>query len=125
VLRDQGLLSNTISIDVNYATLQADNNVGTADSGDRINNAAPITLRGGALTLIGRALTASTESVNTVTAAQGYSVVLATVSSPTVGGTATVGVGSADLTLLGIAQSSIDAVLNFNGTGGGAALGTS
>ncbi len=64
VLRDQGQLSGTTSIDVNYATLQADNNVGTNDFGDRINDAAPITLRGGTLTLIGRAgLTASSGTV--------------------------------------------------------------
>ncbi len=124
VLRALAQLSGTSSIDVNYATLQADNNVGTVDLPDRINNAAPITLRGGTLTVIGRAETASSETVNVVTLAQGYSTILATVSNTNLAGTSTTGVASIDLTLQGIAQGYRDAVVNFSGTGGGAALGT-
>ncbi|MEI9894790.1 MAG: autotransporter-associated beta strand repeat-containing protein [Chthoniobacter sp.] len=117
ILRDNAQLSKTSAINLNYATLMADNNVGLYDSPDRINNNAAINLQGGSLTLVGRAQTASSEKLGVVTALQGYSTILATSG----GGT---GPNSMDVTLQQIIQGNIDAVLNFNGTGGSAQLGS-
>ncbi|MCX6847485.1 MAG: autotransporter-associated beta strand repeat-containing protein [Verrucomicrobia bacterium] len=61
-MRDGARFSGTTKVGINYATLQLDNNVGTVNDNDRINNAAAIELRGGVLNYIGRAQTASTET---------------------------------------------------------------
>ncbi|NBV53936.1 MAG: hypothetical protein EBR83_10540, partial [Verrucomicrobia bacterium] len=54
-LRDAAKISGTSSIDLNYATLTLDNNVGTTDLADRVNDAAPIALRGATFNFTGRA----------------------------------------------------------------------
>ncbi len=71
-LRDNATLLNTSSIDINYASLLLRNNDNLqTDITNRINNAAPITLRGGLLDFQGRALNASSEVFGTLTSAQG------------------------------------------------------
>jgi len=49
-------------IDVNYATFTL-NNTGTTDLTDRVNDNAAINLRGGTISFLGRAQTASTETL--------------------------------------------------------------
>ncbi|EDY20580.1 autotransporter-associated beta strand repeat protein [Chthoniobacter flavus Ellin428] len=108
VLRDKAQLSGTTQIDLNYATLLVDNNVGVQDLSDRINDTAAINLRGGSLTVVGRAQTASSEKLGVVTAMQGYSTILANAGAGP-------GPASVDVTLQKIAQGNVDGVLNFNG----------
>jgi autotransporter-associated beta strand protein len=105
-LTDLGTLSGTSSIDVNYGTLTI-GNTGTVNLTDRVNNAAPITLRGGTVTLQGRAQTASSELLGDLSVVQGGSTV-----TVTPGGT---GVNSADLTFNSLSRSG-NATLNFSGT---------
>ncbi len=95
-LRDAGRLSRTSDIEIVYATLNLDNNTGQAAFSDRINDAAPIGLRGGTLGFVGRAQTLSTETVGNVTLRRGMSTI-----TSAAGGT---GVNSADFTLSGLAQ---------------------
>ncbi|MEA3209273.1 MAG: hypothetical protein QOE70_2330 [Chthoniobacter sp.] len=75
VLMDDGALTNTPSITINYSTLALDNGRGLADSTDRVNDAAVITLNGGAVNFFGRALAFSTETLGPVTLAQGTSTI--------------------------------------------------
>jgi len=109
-LRDQASLQNTSFIDLRFATLLADNNVGTTDlQNGRINDAAAITMRGGSLTVTGRAQTASTETIGAVTLDTGYNVI-----TPTVGGT---GVNSVDIVGASLARSAgSTATLQVGGT---------
>ncbi len=79
VLRDDAALVNTPGIEINYAALSADNNAGIKDLANRINDAAPITFRGGTLTIQGRVQTASAETIGALTADQGFSVLNAAV----------------------------------------------
>ncbi len=109
LLQSDGSLAGTNNIVLNYSTLNADNNGGLSDMGNRINDAAAITLRGATLTLTGRAQTASSETVGAVSVAQGF----ATINS-TLGGT---GINSADLTLASLSRpAGSSAVLFANGT---------
>ncbi|TCO93623.1 autotransporter-associated beta strand protein, partial [Chthoniobacter flavus] len=108
VLRDSAKLSGTTGIEIDYATLTVDNNANYGTNvADRINDAAPITMRGGTFTINGRAQAASSETIGAVTLAQGYNVF-----TPTIGGT---GVSSMDLTLASLTQNG-DATVNFNAT---------
>ena len=77
IIKDAGTLSATTGVNVNYATLQLDN-TGTMQL-DRINDSAPITLRGASLTLLGRAQMISTETLGPVTVAQGNSTITVTI----------------------------------------------
>lgn len=72
-LRDNAALANTSSIDINYGQLSLDNNAGMNDSGNRVNDAAPFMLRGGIINYVGRAQTASTETIGNVTIGDGLS----------------------------------------------------
>ena len=69
-LTDFATLPNTSSIDLNYATLTLTNG-GQAFLNNRINDSAPITLRGGNLTITGRDNTAVVETLGNITLAQG------------------------------------------------------
>lgn len=112
-LTDFGRLSGTSAIDLNYGVLNITNtsaNNGRANLTDRVSDSAPITMRGGAILLQGRAQSASSETLGAVTLARGNSNL--NVSSP---GT---GVFSAELTLTSLTQSNIDAVTNVQGASG-------
>ncbi|MBB5031378.1 autotransporter-associated beta strand repeat-containing protein [Prosthecobacter vanneervenii] len=111
-LRDNATLANTTSIDINYATLTADNNTGTIDLTNRINDAAAINLRGGTLALQGRALVASSETVGTVTLAQSNSFI----SSVVGGGT---GINSSDLIIGNLVRTTGGGTVNFTAATGG------
>jgi autotransporter-associated beta strand protein len=95
-LRDSAALSGTTSVDINYATLSLDNNAGTIDMGNRLNDSAAITLRGGTLTVQGRAQTASSETLGALSADRGFNVL-----NPLVGGT---GVNSVDVALASLSR---------------------
>ncbi|CAN5238168.1 hypothetical protein BH11PLA2_BH11PLA2_09590 [soil metagenome] len=73
-LRDYGRLANTSAIDLNYASLQLDNTQAAGISG-RLNTAATLTMRGGILIYIGRAQTASTETLGPISIAEGYNII--------------------------------------------------
>ncbi len=78
-------------------------------SSDRVNNAAPVTMRGGTLNFLGRAQTASSETLNGLAIAQGSSQL-----TVTAGGT---GVNSADLSFTTLTRSN-SATLNISGVAG-------
>ena len=73
-LRDYGALTGTSAVDINYAWLNLDNTQ-AADVADRVGNTIPITLRGGNLTYLGRAQTASAETLGAISLAEGLNVV--------------------------------------------------
>ena len=73
-LKDAGALTATSSIDINYATLTLDNS-GLAASSDRVNNLAPITMRGGFITATGRDNTTIVETLGNVNLAQGMNMI--------------------------------------------------
>jgi autotransporter-associated beta strand protein len=111
-LRDGGRLSGTSSIDINYAGLTLDNNLtnptGTKSLADRVNDAAPITLRGGTITVNGRIQTATTEALGAVSLARGFSTITMT--------PGTTGINSVDLTVAGLSNAANpDATLNVTG----------
>jgi autotransporter-associated beta strand protein len=95
IIKDAGTLSATTGVNVSYSTLQLDN-TGTMQL-DRINDSAPITLRGASLTLLGRSGMISTENLGAVTAAQGNSTVTVTIGAA--------GLSEAQLNLLSLAPS--------------------
>ena len=96
-LRDGGTLANTSSIDLNYARLTFNDDV-TFALANRVNLAAPITMRGGSLVYgNGRAQTETTQAVGNVTLVEGQNMIQAIN-----GGT---GVNSAVLTLASLARS--------------------
>jgi autotransporter-associated beta strand protein len=107
-LRDDATILNTSAVDINYATLFLANNDNIQTSiNNRLSDTAPITLRSGNLTYTGRLSTAATETVGTITLAQGAN----TLSSNTGGGTIT----SADLTVAGLVRNP-GTTLNFTGS---------
>lgn len=110
LLRDGGRLSGTSDIEIVYATLTIDN-TGVKDLTDRVNDAASITLRGGTLSFLGRAQTASTETVGDVYLLKSNSFI-----NSTVGGT---GVNSADLTLTSLNRAVGGGTVNFTAATGG------
>ena len=106
-LRDGARLSGTSGIEIVYATLNIDNAGGLGDLADRIKDSATISLRGGTLAFLGRAQTASTETVGAVTLNRGLSFI-----TSAAGGT---GINSAELTLASLAQAANSAAtINFN-----------
>ncbi len=112
-LRDSARLSGTSDIEIVYATLNIDNTNGVRDLTDRVNDAAPITLRGGTINFLGRAQTASTETLGDVTLVKGNSFI-----SSALGGT---GVNSADLTLTSLTRAVGGGTINFTAATGGQA----
>ncbi|MGC4007426.1 MAG: hypothetical protein QM811_31605 [Pirellulales bacterium] len=110
---DAGRLSGTTAIDLQYGTLNITNgsgNNGRFNLTDRINDAAPITMRGGEIRFVGRAQSASSETVGAVTLARGNSNILLSA-----GGT---GINSAELTFTTLTQGSIDATTNVQNASG-------
>jgi autotransporter-associated beta strand protein len=114
-LRDEGALVNTPSIELSYATLTIDNSGGTMDLTNRVNDAAPITLRGGTIQFNGRAQTASTESLGVVTLAQANSLI-----NVAAGGT---GINSAVLSLAGLNRTVGGGTVNFGAGSGAGTIG--
>ncbi|HYE19884.1 MAG TPA: autotransporter-associated beta strand repeat-containing protein, partial [Tepidisphaeraceae bacterium] len=109
LLRDAGRLSGTSALGVDYAVLTIDNNVGSLDHSDRVNDAAPVTLRGGTIVYTGRGQTASSESMGALTLAQASNDIQVL---NTAGG-----VSSAELTFASLNRSSTDATLNLRNVG--------
>ena len=103
-LRDGGALAGTFALAANYGTFAMDN-TGSQNLGDRVNDTAPVTLRGGTVTLIGAPAAPSAETLGTVTLAEGHS---------TINATAGAGV-SATLTLASLSRAA-GATVNFTGT---------
>lgn len=73
-LRNDGRLSDTSAISLQYGTLRLDNNI-LADNADRVADDANITMSGGSLNLLGRAGAMSYETVGNVTLSQGMNVI--------------------------------------------------
>ncbi|HSI32148.1 MAG TPA: autotransporter-associated beta strand repeat-containing protein, partial [Tepidisphaeraceae bacterium] len=107
-LRDMGRLSATTSIDVNNATFVLDNNVGTVNSNNRVNDAANLTLRSGSLTYVSRLNTASSETLGQLRLAEGTSEFQTTLPTVTAGA-----VGSLEMTFAQLVQTSPDATINM------------
>ena len=91
-LADDGRLTGTSDVGVNYAALLLDNS-GLANRSDRLSASAPITLRAGTLTLQSAPGAASTQTVGTVTLAEGANVISTAVLQ-----------AAADLTLSGLSR---------------------
>ncbi|HYF34452.1 MAG TPA: hypothetical protein VD994_04105, partial [Prosthecobacter sp.] len=109
ILRDNASFSGTSSVDINYATLSLDNNVGTIDMANRLNDTASITLRGGTLTVQGRAQMASSEALGAVSVVEGFNVI-----NSLPGGT---GVNSIDVSLASLSRAAgSSATLIIQGT---------
>lgn len=95
-LRDEGAFSGTSALEIGYATLNLDSGTSTMNSNNRLNDTAAITLRGGTLTVQGRAQTASSEVLGAVTVDQGFNVI-----NPLLGGT---GINSMDVALAALSR---------------------
>lgn len=112
-LRDNGRLSGTSAIDINFATLLVDNTLtnpsGTKALTDRVNDAATITMRGGSLNLTGRPQTVVSENFGPIVLAQGQS-------NMTVGLGGT-GVNSSEVTSPSLTRQN-GAILNIQTAGG-------
>ncbi|MFN7341204.1 MAG: beta strand repeat-containing protein, partial [Opitutia bacterium] len=72
VLSDDGTLTATSGVDVNYGARLYIRNTGSRDLANRVNDAATVTLRGGSIEFNGRAQTASSETLGAVDLAQGW-----------------------------------------------------
>jgi autotransporter-associated beta strand protein len=113
LLRDGAAFSATSAITVSYgAGLYLENAASVNNSNDRVNDAAPITLRGGLVELRGRAQTATTETMGAIALAESASFI-----NSVVGGT---GVNSADLSF-GALTRSANATVNFTAATAGQA----
>lgn len=110
-LKDNGVFSANTGLTVNGATLTLDN-TGTANINGRVNSAA-LALNGGTVNYLGRASTASTETLGGVTLESGVSIVSATPGS---------GTASAVLTMTSLIRNN-GAALNVN-PGNASNLGT-
>ena len=116
-LVDNGRLSGTSAIAVNGGILQIDN-TGLSNNNDRVKDTAAITLNSGNITYLGRAQTASTETLGALTVNSGASSI-----TVTPGGT---GVNSADLTLASVTHTAgSGATVNFILSGTAGAAGSS
>ncbi|MGC4007429.1 MAG: autotransporter-associated beta strand repeat-containing protein [Pirellulales bacterium] len=108
-LRDYASLATTSSIDLNYAPLTLDN-TGAANISGRLG-LVPVTMRGGTLTYNGRSQTETSETIGTVSLAQGQNVI-----NVVAGGT---GVNSAVLTANISRPTGSSATAIFGQLGGG------
>lgn len=108
-LRDEATILNTSGIDINLATLLLDNNANLQlQNNNRLSDTAAINLRGGTLSLTGRALADATETVGAISALMGASTITATA-----GGSGSY--NSATLTMASLSRSA-GATVNFTGT---------
>jgi hypothetical protein len=75
LLRDGGALTNTTSVEINYGGLVLDNSVANSRTGlnNRLNDSAPITMRGGYFGFSGRDNANIAETVGNMTLAEGLS----------------------------------------------------
>ena len=108
-LTDYGVLANTSSLTVGYATFTMDN-TGLTDLSNRVNLAAPVILNGGNILYKGRAQTASAQSLGALVLGQGVSNI-----NMSNGGT---GVNSSDLTFSSINLSNMAATVNIQTANG-------
>lgn len=92
---DDGTIASTSKIDINYGALTM-TNTGLRDNADRVSSAA-IDMKGGIITLNGRAATNSSETIGTVNVIEGLNQIL-----NTTGGT---GINSSQLTLGSLTRS--------------------
>lgn len=95
-LRDEAAFSGTSSLELNFATLLLDNGTSTMNLTNRLNDSASITIRGGTLTIQGRAQTASSEVLGDVSVVEGFNVI-----NPLIGGT---GINSMDVSLASLSR---------------------
>jgi autotransporter-associated beta strand protein len=112
VLQDDATILNTPTIDINYATLQLNNNSSLQRAiYDRVGDNTAITLRGGTLRFDGKVSDPATETFGALVSAQGANTV--TVNT---GGTGTSGaITSADVTFASLARQAATTV-NFTGS---------
>ena len=97
-------------VEIDYATLTL-NDSGLMALNNRINTTAPVTLRGAALTLTGRPVTGSLDTLGLVTVDQGLTTITVNASSGT-----TAGIFGADLVAGTLAQTAANgATVNFIG----------
>ena len=112
LLRDEAAFTGISALEVNFARLQLDNGANSRNGvANRIKDEAPVTLRGATLDLVGRAQTATTETIGVVSLLQGNSFIISTV-----GGT---GVNSVDLTLAGLNRTTGQGTVTFRADNGG------
>ena len=110
VLRDEAALSGTSSLKLQFGRLFLDNATSTKDLASRLNDAAPVSMRGGHLEFRGRAQAGSVENVGAVTLDAGHNFLVVSA-----GGT---GVNSADLNLASLTRLSGAGTVNFTGASG-------
>jgi autotransporter-associated beta strand protein len=107
-LENDGTLANTSAIEINYAGLNLSNNTSLqTQNNNRINDAAPITMRGGTLSVTGRVAAIATETFGAVSLAQGANTITATTGAGTI--------ASVDLNF-GALTRTAGATINFTGT---------
>ena len=104
-LKDSGAIQNSMSLDVNFGTLQV-NNLGVANVNDRLPTNVPVTLRGGVINLYGAQGLTSTQSLASVTASQGDSTLYVAAGQ----------FGVADVTVGNLTRTNLGAGMNFAGT---------
>jgi autotransporter-associated beta strand protein len=108
-LNDNGALPNTNQpIDINFGGLSLANG-NLYDVGNRVSDTAPITLRGGVLTLAGRQQFASSETLGNIILADGHNAF-----TTNAGGT---NVNSLDVTAGVLSRTGVTATVRFNATG--------
>ncbi|MDB6076147.1 MAG: Autotransporter-associated beta strand repeat protein, partial [Verrucomicrobiaceae bacterium] len=108
ILRDNAAFLNASAVNLNYATLLLDNNAGLqTDVTDRMGNGTDVNLRGGVLTVAGRAGTASRETFGNLNVMEGAGTV-----SLSVGGGA---VSSEDISF-NLLNRTAGSTLNFTST---------
>ncbi len=120
VLADNGSLSATSSVTINYSSLTLNNSsVTLTDSSSRINPSAPITLNGGSFDFLGRTASASNESFGALTVNSGLSIVSSTNQSNIGGGTDTATISFTNLVLNTAAGSTVEFAQNYQNNSNG------
>ena len=104
-LKDGGMLSGTSAIDVDYATLQL-NNQGLTNVSNRVPATAGVNLRGGTINYLGALGAASSQTMGTTTLVDGANTITASAGA----------LGTADLTIARL-QRNAGSTVNFTGTG--------
>lgn len=79
-VRNDGRISDTSAISIQYGTLRLDNTI-LSDNADRVADDAAISMSGGTLNFFGRQGSFSSETVGNVTLNQGMNIITSTVSS--------------------------------------------
>jgi len=111
-LENDAALTGLTTLEINHATLSLSNNSSLQTTvNNRINDAAPITMRGGTITVTSRASEAVDEAFGTLAIAQGANTISGNVSLSSGGGT----FASADLTFASLTRAA-GTTLNFTGS---------